>query len=157
MKRVLLNRHAKAESSIDLADYDRPLADDGSMQAKRLGQELLSCNIIPDAWICSTALRANSTAVALLREMNLENIIKEVPDVYEATAAELLQVINEVTEEYNFVAVTGHNPGISHLLTMLCNEVRDVPPCTAILIDFEADNWSAVSAGTGSITWYRVP
>ncbi|GAB2685488.1 histidine phosphatase family protein [Mucilaginibacter koreensis] len=156
MKRLLLNRHAEAANPRGVDDFDRPLTAAGIIQAQNLAVKLQQAALTPDAWLISTALRAQATAHILTDALMIDNLTNN-KLIYEATEQTLLGIINQCNNEYDFVALTGHNPCISYLFYNLCGEVRDVPPCTALLIEFEVDNWSHISANSGVLRWYNAP
>jgi phosphohistidine phosphatase len=156
VKRLLLNRHAEAANPPGVDDFDRPLTARGIGQAQRLAIKLQQEKIIPEAWLSSTALRAQSTAHIITDALLVNNITTD-KRIYEASEQTLLNILNQCNDQYNFIALTGHNPGISYLFYKLCGEIRDVPPGTALLIEFEADSWAEISADTGSLRWYNTP
>ncbi len=157
MKSLLLIRHAEAANPKGIDDFDRPLTPFGQEQVEILGQELNHKQLSPDIWLSSPALRAKTTAQALWGVMQTQLPIRFEPAIYEASEQTLFQLINDLLDGYTFAALTGHNPGLSYLLYNLCSEVREVPPCTALLIDFEVDHWSHISSGSGTLRWYYTP
>ncbi|WP_345953157.1 histidine phosphatase family protein [Mucilaginibacter sp. PAMB04168] len=156
MKHLLLIRHAKAEPDSPHGDFERALSAKGIKQATELAGKLNQYNIIPNAIVCSPAMRTITTAQILAKELHLSEPHTD-PAIYEASEHTLLKVINLFPDEHDFMALIGHNPGISYLLLGLSGEIRDVPPCTAILVTFEVDSWQSVSPGSGSIAYYTSP
>jgi phosphohistidine phosphatase len=49
------------------------------------------------------------------------------------------------------VLVVGHNPGLEELVEQLTGEHHDLPTAALVHITLAIDDWSEVSAGTGSI------
>jgi phosphohistidine phosphatase len=156
MKQLLLNRHAEAANPKGINDFDRPLTLYGMSQAKKLAASLKQQELLPELWISSRALRAQTTAAIITKELHIRSILED-RNIYEASEKVLLHIINHLPNECRFAAITGHNPGISYLFYNLCSEIRDVPPCTALLIEFEADDWGELNAGTGTLKWYEAP
>nr|WP_306268231.1 histidine phosphatase family protein [Pararhizobium sp. IMCC3301] len=71
MTRLILMRHAKSSSSDpSLPDHDRPLNQRGRHAAQQMADELVRRGYVPDAIICSTALRARQTLAPLLQMLN---------------------------------------------------------------------------------------
>ena len=63
MKRLLLLRHAKAVPATDpLTDIDRPLAERGERDARRIGERLRRQQLHPTSILTSPAARALRTA-----------------------------------------------------------------------------------------------
>lgn len=68
---LLLMRHAKAEDSYEVTDYDRALTTKGWGQAERVGQLLAERGYTPDHVICSAAKRTRQTLEGVLSAMEL--------------------------------------------------------------------------------------
>ena len=68
-----------------------------------------------------------------------------------------MRVINQFPEQYDFIALVGHNPGISDILYYLTGETREVHTSTVALIEFETGDWKAVSGDTGKLVYYSSP
>ena len=159
-KKLLIIRHAKAESGdFKIEDFDRPLSQTGIDEAEEMGQKLLQKNIIPDGIISSPALRAISTAQLISNEcgFNQENIILEL-NIYEASVSQILKSINNMDNDLNFVVLFGHNPGLTMLSRDLTNaDIYDLPTCGMVMLEFEVNDWSLVSAGTADLLWEDSP
>ena len=157
MKKLLLIRHAEAESYANEGDLQRPLSVMGKRDALKLAQKLKAERLLPQMVISSTALRTVITAGIITEELQLPHAQNN-PAIYEASEKTLLTVINHLPDHYDFIAMVGHNPGLSYLLLNLTGKVRDVPPCTAIVLVFEdADSWQEISHDSGVITYYTIP
>ncbi|MES3019422.1 MAG: histidine phosphatase family protein [Bacteroidota bacterium] len=159
-KKLLLVRHAKSDwDNIKLSDFDRPLNSRGEKNAPEMAKRLLKKSIKPEQIVSSPAVRAITTARYFAKELGLEksDIVKE-PEIYEALTSTLMDVINELDNAYSFTALFGHNPGITSLVSNLCNEdLHNVPTCGMVLIEFPFEDWAMVSAGTGSLVFYDYP
>ncbi|MFD1255865.1 SixA phosphatase family protein [Mucilaginibacter terrae] len=157
MKKLLLIRHAEAKGYTDKGDYARPLSVKGEKDVIALAQKLKNKNLLPLQVVCSPSLRTLTTAYILTRDWAMSTP-QHNPAVYEASEKTLLNVINHFPNSVDFMALVGHNPGIGYLLLNLTGKVRDVPPCTAIMLVFEdAHSWQEVSHETGVITYYTTP
>jgi len=157
MKKLLLIRHAEAEGYADKGDYYRPLSQRGEKDVAALAQKLKEEGLLPGQIISSPALRTYTTAYVLTRELGI-SAPQTIPAIYEASETSLLKTINHFSDGADFIGMVGHNPGIAYLLLNLTGKVRDVPPCTAIVVVFEeADSWQEVSHETGVITYYTSP
>ena len=157
MKKLLLIRHAEAEGYANEGDLNRPLSVVGKRDALKLAQKLKAESLLPQLFVCSTALRTITTATIITEDLQLPQA-QNSPAIYEASEKTLLTVINNLPDNYDFIAMVGHNPGLSYLLLNLTGKVRDVPPCTAVVVVFEdADSWQEVSHNTGVITYYTSP
>lgn len=155
MKKLLLIRHAKAGSH-DMSDFDRPLTERGMRDAAFIADKLKKAELIPRYILTSPALRTRTTADVFAKALNISNIVEN-KKIYEADTHKLLKAINSLPDEHSFVALVGHNPGISQLLYELTGEVRDMPTCAVALIGFDFDEWEMVHTDTGNLAWYDSP
>ena len=156
MKKLLIIRHAKATDEGPDGDFARPLKKSGKDDAQRLAVTLKDNDLIPQIIYTSPALRAKTTAdiIGKLNDISLGNPIDS---VYEASDSTLLSVINNFPDEFDFIALTGHNPGLSIISTYLSLEYHSLPTCGAVLIIFEFDDWALISAATGKVEWVYEP
>lgn len=160
MKQLLLVRHAKSDwNNSELSDFERPLNKRGERDAPEMAARMLDKHIIPQAIISSPALRAITTAKYFADTFNIDEslIIKE-EQIYEASSNTLLNIVNQTDNKYNFVALFGHNPGLTTLAIALCDtQVYDIPTCGLILIEFPFEDWKMVSKDTGIQKLYDFP
>ena len=160
MKQLLLVRHAKSDwNSEAQSDFERPLNKRGHKDAPEMAERLLQKHLVPQLIVSSPALRAFTTAKYFAKTLGIdEKLIHTDAAIYEASANTLLNVINKLDNKYNFVALFGHNPGLTNLAINLCDtEVYDIPTCGQILIVFPFDDWQLISKGTGAETLYDFP
>ncbi|WP_158826387.1 SixA phosphatase family protein [Mucilaginibacter lacusdianchii] len=156
MKKLLLIRHADAVAYADGGDFYRPLSETGKKAAAKTAAFLPTQHLIPQLIICSPAVRTVSTAQIITQSLNLP-VAKTIDKIYDADDKTLLSIVNEINNEFNFIALIGHNPGISYLSCNLSSEVREVPPGTAIVLNFDTEDWACVSNGLGYIVYYFAP
>jgi phosphohistidine phosphatase len=156
MKKLLLIRHAKATHESGYADFERPLTDKGFKQCELMASRLIAEGIKPDAIVASPALRTLATAGAFMQIMGLSTAISN-KDIYDASESALLKVIYELPDDIDFIALVGHNPGISQVLYYLSGAIKDVPPCSVALIEFDLDTWAEIYEQTGKLTFYSTP
>lgn len=156
MKKLLLIRHAKATHESGYADFDRPLKQSGKLDAVFMAGVLRGQGIIPEIIVTSPALRTLTTAQIFTEQLNLPtpNTDKKIYDANELT---LVNVINSLPNEYDFIGLVGHNPGISQLLHYLTGQMRDLPTCAVTLISFDNDDWRSISNEDGHLTFYDSP
>jgi phosphohistidine phosphatase len=155
MKKLLLIRHAKAGSH-NISDFERPLTDKGLNDAALMAGKLKTAELIPEYVLTSPALRTKTTADIFIKTLDIPHKGKD-KAIYEANTHTLLNVINHLPDDYSFVALVGHNPGISQILYELTGEIRDMPPAATALIGFDFDEWEMVHSDTGKLAWYDSP
>jgi phosphohistidine phosphatase len=156
MKKLLLIRHAKASHETDTGDFARPLKHSGEKDALELAKRLKAADLIPQQVYSSPALRAKTTAGIVTAYLGLPEATYN-DAIYEAYDPTLLKIINTLPDEFDLIALTGHNPGFSSITTYLTGKYCNLPTCGAVLIIFEIDSWKEISSGTGDISWLSEP
>ena len=160
MKKVYLIRHAKSSWKFaDLTDFDRPLNDRGNRDAPFMGKVLKDQNAKPDLIYSSTAVRAITTAkiIANVVGYDVSNIV-ETEDIYEASAGEILDIIQSTDDKHNTIFVFGHNPGMTSLSNYMCDRIIDnLPTCGISIIEFPADKWEDVTLRSGKLVGFEYP
>jgi phosphohistidine phosphatase len=160
MKQLLIIRHAKSDwGDFKITDFDRPLNKRGLKNAPEMAQRLLDKGIIPQLLVSSPAKRAITTAKYFAETLGFsKKEIQEEPAIYEATTSTLLRTINNLDNKYDFIALFGHNPGLTDLAIKLSNfDVANIPTCGMVLIEFPFDDWKLISSGTGEKKLYDYP
>ena len=159
-KDLLLVRHAK--SSWDdpyLDDHDRPLNERGLRNAPKMGKRLQGWGIRPGAWISSTALRAITTAEILAEQVGFpHDQIQRSRDLYHASATDLQEFIAGLDDAIGSAILFGHNPGMSSLVANLYGlPIDNLPTCGVVHLQFDDDNWSAVSSAPPARAYFDFP
>ncbi|OCX54495.1 histidine phosphatase family protein [Mucilaginibacter sp. PPCGB 2223] len=157
MKKLMLVRHAKSGWDIpDLTDFERPLNHRGEETAPEMAQRLLNKGIVPQYIVSSPAERAKATAQIFADTFKLAGPEYDMA-IYEANTSALLSVVNKLPDEYNYIALFGHNPGISDLVYYLTDKMYEMPTCAVVVIHFNAVSWQYISDSTGTIEYYDYP
>ena len=156
MKHLLIIRHAKAANEGSGGDFFRPLKNSGEKNALDLAKTLNQKSIKPQIIYSSPALRAKTTAT-IIAEYNGFTLGNPIPNVYEATDQTLLAIINGFSNEFDFIGLTGHNPGLSTISTYLSSSYQSLTTCGAILLEFDIDDWKLISADTATVSWIYEP
>ena len=161
MKRLAVLRHAKAErDSASGADFDRPLAERGRDDARRLGRELARRGLRFDLVLASPAARVRETVEGLgATDIRFE------PRIYEAGLTTLLDLLRAVPEACQSVLLVGHNPGVQELLLDLTDRdehgfrdrVREQYPTAALALVELPDPWPSLNSRRGSIVDLILP
>ncbi len=160
MKKLLLVRHAKSDwSTPGQKDFDRPLNNRGNKNAPEMAKRLVKKGIIPQQIVSSPAKRALTTAGYFAEAFNFKKSdIQQEKAIYEANTTALLQVINKLDNDYDFIALFGHNPGFTDLANFLSHaDIYNIPTCGMVLIEFPFDQWEMISSGTGEKLFFDFP
>lgn len=159
-KKLYIIRHAKsAWDSPTLRDFDRPLNDRGLNDAPMMGRRLSERKILPDLIIASEANRAQTTARLIAKELHYpESDIQFTKDIYHASIKEMIQLINQIDNQYNTVFLFGHNPTFTELAEYITDEAYGtLPTCGIIGTALTVDRWDLVSGGCGQEIYYDYP
>lgn len=126
-RQLALLRHGKSAYPDGVADHDRPLAPRGRRQAGLAGQRLRQDVGRFDLVLCSTARRTRETldASGVLDGMVPPDRVRYRPEIYGATAEELLPLLRSVPAEVRSVLVVGHFPGLPDLADELAGPGSD--------------------------------
>jgi len=159
VKSILLFRHGKSDWKADYpGDHDRPLAKRGKSAARLMGRFLASCGQVPDIALTSTALRARRTLELASESGGWTCPVEAKSYLYEASPQEILGQIQQQSDTWNSVLLTGHEPTCSELASALIGGGYFRFPTAALMgIDFAADRWEAVDFGRGVLKWLLIP
>lgn len=160
MKTVYLIRHAKSSwENPRLSDIERPLNKRGTRDAPFMAQLLYKNNIPFDAFISSPALRARTTAQCFLDAFFFpaEKLILD-QSLYLADDDEILEVINELPNELNCVALFGHNPGMTYLANQFADSyIENVPTCGIVKLVSTTEDWEDLSSDNTILDSFLYP
>jgi phosphohistidine phosphatase len=121
MKQLTIIRHAKAERPEEYPlDFDRPLTKRGHKEAKAVGKQLLLLEPAVDWLLSSPAVRARQTTEELINVCQYPITTQWQQEIYEASVDQLLGLLRNVPQEMTHVALVGHNPGLTELVSILC-------------------------------------
>jgi phosphohistidine phosphatase len=172
MRRLLLLRHAKAEStSPSGTDRDRPLAVRGHKDATELGAWLArQRSLLPDLALISTAVRARETWDIFQQQISDEvpqGLAADLPELYGAEPTQLLAIIRSIaTEDPKCLMIVGHNPGLHELALGLIGGgdaagraalAHNLPTMGLVLIDFAIESWDGIAFGGGRLAQFVSP
>lgn len=119
MKILSLLRHAKSgwDDQVE-RDFDRPLNDKGFRAARCMGAMLRSEAIRFDHVLASSARRVQQTIEAVQQGYEAILPVKSEPRIYLASAATLIDLLRETSDDHDHLLLVGHNPGIEDLLLL---------------------------------------
>ena len=127
---LYLIRHAIAEEAGPKYEEDnlRPLTHKGRDKMKKIAQGLWELEIQLDLILTSPAIRALETAKILANRLDVKKS-KVIPIQQLEATGYADQFINEINEKYNeaqTVAIIGHEPYLSNLISVLLTGEPDV-------------------------------
>lgn len=160
MKQLLLIRHGKSDwRSLSTTDFGRPLNHRGNKNAPVMAKRILERGFAPQYLVSSPAVRAFSTAKHFAKIWGfVPNDIRLEEPVYEADKEALLTLVNNFKNNFNRIAVFGHNPGMTDFANYLCDAgISNIPTTGVVIIDFDADDWAEISYHTGTMLSFDFP
>jgi len=159
MKVLHINRHAKSSwKNADLSDFERPLNKRGKLNAAFMSVKFVQENKV-DFVISSPAVRAKTTALCFATALGIdeENIQFE-KGIYGAGIAEMIKLINNISNDNDSVIVFGHNPTLSELACQLDHSFNShLVTCARVKIEFDVDDWSLVGKDSGRVVEHDYP
>ena len=168
--RLLLLRHAKSDWSKDADDHERPLSARGRKAAPEIARYMRSREYVPEAVLCSTAVRTRETLDLLLAGWRKKPDIRYERAVYLADWPVLLAHLKKTQARSSPLLFVGHNPGIEQLAIALALQPRDAqertrlqrltqkfPTAALAVLDFEIASWRNLKSGAGQLVDYVRP
>ena len=167
MKRLAILRHAKSSwDDAALDDFNRPLNQRGWEAARRLGRELKKRGMAFDFVLSSSAARTRETIDGVQEEYDFAAPIRFDPQLYLASEAVLVGLVNALPEAVKAPLIVGHNPGLEFLVTGLTRDdskglrkrvVGKFPTGALAIIQLPAERWGEVEAASGEVVELILP
>ncbi len=160
MKKIILFRHGRAEAGgFDIDDFDRALANSGIKDVNFMAKKLIDNNLIPGLIISSGAKRAKQTAEIIAAKTKVTQPIIDIFWLYTGfVTAQFMDLINNLSEEFNTVAIVGHNTYISEAAIKLCKDFRiNFPTSGNLTVGFKVDKWSEIEISQGEQVSFEYP
>lgn len=142
LKSLLIVRHAKSSWDIDTDDFNRPLNHRGEKDAPEMANRLKAKGIVVDAFISSPAKRAITTARYFAEAIWEKRKVVEISTLYEPTIQSFYNVVENLNDADQVVAIFAHNPAITHFVNSLTTtQIDDMPTCGVFAIKAEIEHW----------------
>ena len=148
MKEIYVLRHAKSSwDNSNLNDFDRPLADRGISDAKKMSKFLKDMNIKIDKVLCSNAIRAKETFDLTADGFNFEiDKATYLDKLYFGDTTTIIQDLKELDESLNNILIVGHNPTLHYLVEILTNEsINRFTTCNLATISHDGE-WVSLNS-----------
>ena len=148
MKQIYVLRHAKSSwDNSNLSDFERPLADRGISDAKKMSKFLKDMNIKIDKVLCSNAIRAKETFDLTADGFNFEiDKATYLDKLYFGDTTTIIQDLKELEESLNNILIVGHNPTLHYLVEILTNEsINRFTTCNLATISHDGE-WVSLNS-----------
>lgn len=146
---LILQRHAKSDWPVGVADLDRPLSTRGVRDAPAAARWIEGNSPPVDLIIVSPARRTRQTCDLIVEEWGRETAILVDPRVYEASVTDLIDVVHDIPEDIDTAMIIGHNPGLE-LLAAQWPQTADQSASDRLATKFPT---SAIATITMSGSW----
>ena len=160
MKSIILIRHAKSSwDDASLSDFDRPLNERGKRDAPIMANRLLDNKVKIDVFVSSPAKRAARTARIFAKEYKMgKGDILFMTELYGAGEKDFFQVIGNLSDKYEYVALFSHNPGITDFANQLTDtRIDNIPTCGVFAISSMAKKWSEFGKAENKFWFFDYP
>ncbi len=160
MKTLLLIRHAKSGwNDASLSDFERTLTEQGKSDAAIMARKLIEKSIEIDAFVSSSAKRAKQTATIFMNEYKIgEKKLLLSPSLYEAPVKDFYDVIDNLNDENDAVALFAHNPGITDFVNSVeCSPVYNMPTCAVYGLTIETNHWKEFANAKKEFLFFDYP
>ena len=175
-RRLVLLRHAKSAWP-DMPDHERPLARRGQRDAPAMGHWLRGAGLVPDLVVCSTAQRARETWQLAQAALGAAPPARFDKRVYQASAAQLLDLIRGEPARSATLLVVGHDPAVQEVALTLAgtapgdaggarlsaapagmlDRMRAKFPTAAIAVFACTGSWDRLGPGTARLAFFITP
>jgi len=161
MKRLTLVRHAKSSwANPGTPDRDRPLAERGERDSRKMGRRLVARKARPSLILSSPAVRAHSTAKAIAAALKYPSEFLQLEDeAYLAAPEELVELVQRQRDDFSDLMLVGHNPGLTDLVNQLLADFQldNLPTGGVVAIDFEVQTWAEILDRPAQLVYYDYP
>jgi phosphohistidine phosphatase len=148
IKTLYIVRHAKSSwGDADLSDFDRPLDKRGIKDAQLLFSHWANDFKRIEHIATSPANRAWSTSMLFCETADIsKSLITNYESLYEASAADVYEVIKSFSNDMSAAALVGHNPSLTNFVNQFLKRQVDNLPTTGIVkLVFNCTSWDQIS------------
>lgn len=152
-------RHGKSDWSTKTArDYDRPLAERGIEAAKLMGEHLKAVEQTPQLILNSGAKRAQDTADLAVSAGDWSCEQEASRHLYMASVSEVIEMIEQVSEDVDQLMIVGHEPVCSNLISELAmGAYVKFPTASVARLTIKVKKWSDIQDKAARLDWLLSP
>ncbi len=160
MKTLLLIRHAKSSrDDLSLSDFDRTLTQRGKTDASIMAQRIINNSIKVDAYVSSPAKRAKKTAKIFMRAHKKDKKhLLLMPTLYEASVNIFYNVVANLDDKNDTIALFAHNPAITEFVNSLeCSPIYNMPTCAVFALKIKTKHWKEFREAEKEFLFFDYP
>lgn len=148
-KTLLLMRHGKSSwKDKKIPDHERPLKKRGKAASAEIGKILRENELIPQAILSSTALRASETAEIVAKESGFPGKVTFIDSFYMAEPDVYIDYLKGLDDSLERVMIVSHNPGLEAFMQLLDGRLEALPTGSMVYLCFNINHWSDLSLET---------
>ena len=165
MKIIFLLRHASANQfQENLEDHEKILNNEGKKQSELIAKWLKENNFSIDCVRSSTAKRAMETSKIVFDYLKIP--IASEKALYLCSSTEIIDLLKNLDDQMNSIAVVGHEPSISETLKLLVGDARpdleakikDAYPTGGLsIINLNIEKWIELKEKEGTLDAFLEP
>lgn len=159
-RNLIVIRHTKSEwGDFSTPDFDRPIKKDRVEDAREMASKLKSLGLKPDLIICSPARRTRQTAEYFCDKLKYDTArVQFDKRIYESSAEDILQVVQQVEPDIRTLVIIGHNPSLTYFVNLFIEEkIEELPTTGVVWIEFKTGNWEIYRNTTGKLKYFLTP
>lgn len=148
-KNILIMRHGKAvPGEGNVADIDRPLAPRGQEDVAKVAAYLGKRSLTPQRIFSSSSQRTTETTRIIVNVLGIPKSSVQFSDkLYLAPASTYLSFLSTLDDDISSVMIVGHNPGVSHCVSHLTEDIVDLKTSAVAHITFKG-SWGEIQEPT---------
>ncbi len=157
MKKLYLLRHADSQRLHPMGDLSREISSKGIAELEGLALILSRQNFHVDVALCSYATRTKQTWEYISSNLSLDVEVEFLEVLYNASPEVMLNLITNVSDQYESAIIISHNPGISEFANKLLQDnIATLSFGTANIacIDFDVARWQEITNNLGKLEWF---
>ena len=160
MKTLLIVRHAKSSSADQgQADFDRSLNKRGKEDSIEMAKRVSKVVDRIDAFVSSPAKRARKTAEKFAIQYGVEKdqlLLK--PNLYEPNLDDFYEVVENLDNSFETVALFSHNPGITDFAnSQNCMNIFNMPTGSVFAVKINTEKWSEIRIADRKFLFFYLP
>ena len=155
---IIIFRHGKSDwNAVYSKDHDRPLSKRGIDASKKMGIFLKKKDEVPDIVICSSALRAKTTAELAIKAGNWSSNFYIDERIYGRSSDFLLELAKLIDDKHRSICFVGHEPTCSSFISLSTFHSTRFKTASMAKINFSSKSWGEIEFGNGTLDWLISP
>jgi phosphohistidine phosphatase len=124
-----------------------------------MANKLVKQDILIDRFVSSPALRAKMTAEIFISQYNRKpEEIQFIPGLYQASPETFDQVVSQLDDQFDRVAIFAHNPGITDYAAGLTGtRIAHMPTGSVVAVAASINSWKDFPVAKKELIFFNTP